>query len=375
MRSIFVKKLSALIFSVSVLLVTQKPLCAQETVIYQSDYTTWYIYDESQYNTYKANIDDIIDVLDRAIPCIEGRLGVELPLPINVHIQEGDGWGGWAGGGEVGYTIGCFRSQGGMDWVRGVVIGEVVNVATGTVASEWPRDWWVNGVWYFPGMVVVDVLAEVEGEAASLKWETDEHYPDYPVYILFKGLKDDLGWEVYQDLMDLVEEDDMSWNRQGFGENPSRIRTSYVIAYISMVVGENMGQDFIDAEVSDVDIDEIQDIMETRQRLVAAEDLGHDVSTAWSAFRNADYSTAVDILDELGITATIQALSPSLKLPDAMTVYTLNGQTLFSGPATDIRNIPLKTSAGPQAVIVRYKLNGEPIYSRKILLYSSYNTH
>ena len=102
-------------------------------------------------------------------------------------IETGGCCGGWAGGGDVGYVDGDFKDDGAMNWVRGVVIGEVVNGVTGAVSSEWPRDWWADTAWYFPGFVTVDVLKEVVPTHAT-KWETDEKYPTYPVYVLYKAL-------------------------------------------------------------------------------------------------------------------------------------------------------------------------------------------
>lgn len=359
----------ALILCLCLFAYTTSGLRAQEVIFHESEYTTWYIFDIAAYNAYQSNYDDIISVLDRSIPGIMERLGVQIPLPIRVNIEDHDGWLGWAGGGQVGYSDECFKSQSGMDWVRGVIIGEVVNVATGVIASEWPRDWWVNGVWYYPGMVVVDVLAEVEGAAASQKWENDEHYPTYPTYLLFKRLKDENGWEYYQDLFDMVDEDNMNWSRSGFGENPSAIRTNYVIAYMSLILGENMVDAFHDAGVDDADRDVIQAIMEVRQRLVQAEEQGYEVSDAWSAFRNADFLGADQILDELGvsaITAGALHLTPPVSGADRISVYTLRGQNLYTGSILRGDVLASRIGGGMQTVIVTYFRNQTPLFSEKI---------
>ena len=246
----------------------------------------WEIRDVATYEQYKEAFDEIIDLLERGYFGIERRLGTGHELPIRVIIEPGDCCGGFAGGGDVGYNEGNFKSSFGLQWTRGVVIGEVVNGVTGAVSSEWPRDWWADTAWYFPGFVAADVLKELN-PAAGMKWETDEKYLTYPTYLLFKALQQEKGWELYHRLFQLVKDDRMAWNR--IGANPSAIKTNYTIAYLSLAYGENLGQRFkTDGAVAAADPAVIQAIMETRAKLAAA---GPD-APGWAAFRRGDYQSA-----------------------------------------------------------------------------------
>ena len=113
------------------------------TVFHSTNVSMWEIHDMAVYTQYKANYGEIIGILERGYFGIEKRLGTGHKLPIRVIIEAG-GCSGVAGGGDVGYAAGNFESDGGMNWTRGVVIGEVVNGVTGACTSEWPRDWWAE---------------------------------------------------------------------------------------------------------------------------------------------------------------------------------------------------------------------------------------
>ena len=79
-----------------------------------------------------------------------------------------------------------------MNWVRGVVIGEVVNGVTGAVSSEWPRDWWADTAWYFPGFVTVDVLKDVCPPTREVGARRE--VPDLSGLPLYKALLAEKGW-------------------------------------------------------------------------------------------------------------------------------------------------------------------------------------
>jgi hypothetical protein len=263
------------------------PPASGKGIVHRSSVATWEIYDVAVYRQYMANFEEIMGVLDRAVPAIRARLGVDIKLPIKVNIVAGGCCGGFAGGGEVGYNDGDFKDQFGMSWVRGVVIGEVVNAFTGAVSQGWPTDWWVNSVWYFPGFVVVDVMKEVTTPEVATKWEVSEKYPTYPVYNLFRALLMEHGWAYYQTLMNTVKNDKMIWD--GPGPNPSPKRTNYVIAYMSIAAGSNLAARFQTAKVGAADTAMVQGIMDARAKLVEADKAGKNTTAGWAAFRKGDY--------------------------------------------------------------------------------------
>jgi hypothetical protein len=340
-----------------------------ETQIHSSQYAKWYVYDMSFYNQFKSNIDEVMGILDRGIPGIVSRLGVTPDLPITVHIEQGeDGWGGWAGGGEVGYTSSCFRDQAGMNWIKGVVIGECVNVTTGKVTGDWPVDWWVDGVWYFPGFVVVDVLKEADNATTATKWETDEHYPTYPVYNLFRSLLTEFGWEYYKDFFARITDDDMDWFR--VGTNPSNIKTNYIIAYMSLIAGRNLAGSFQTAKVSAAEATVIEDIMGVEQMLRSADAQNKNTSSAWDSFRNGNYAQAQQALFDMGMTAVrhIQPQQVGRSTPNNVVVYSLQGQRLYAGSLTGLKAALTKKICKSEAVIVNYRQNTKILRTEKVLL-------
>jgi hypothetical protein len=341
-----------------------------EYQIYNSQYAVWNVYDTLFYKQYKTNVDSIIHVLDRGIPGIIKRLGVTPKLPIKVHIEQGSGGGlgGWAGGGEVGYTSTCFTSAGGMAWVKGVVIGECVNVATGAVTGDWPVDWWVDGVWYFPGFVVVDVLKEAADTASAKKWETDEKYPTYPVYNTFFALLKEFGWTYYQNFFAKIKADTMSWGN--IGTNPSKIKTDYVIAYMSLAAGRNLGTTFKNATVSAADSVEIAAIMSVELRLRAALAQKLNVATAWTNFRSGNYAAAKQILDNLGVSEVRQGFPAAGSIPvfQSVQVYSLNGQMLYASHGRQFDIAGLSKLCGGQTIIVRYVFHGGQAVNKMVFV-------
>jgi hypothetical protein len=267
------------------------PRRAGYTVVHSTNVSMWEIHDAAVYTQFKANFDEIIDIIERGYFGIEARIATGLKLPIRVIVPPGVCCGGFAGGGDVGYNDGDFKTAGGMQWVRGVVIGEVVNSATGAVSSDWPRDWWADTAWYFPGFVAVDVMKEVVPTYAT-KWETDEKYPTYPVYVLFKALLQEQGWPVYQRLFATVKKDRMAWGKVGV--NPSPLKTNYVIAYLSTAAGMNLGDRFKDAaQIAAADPAVIQSIMDARKALLDAAAAGKSTTAGWAKFLAGDYAGAV----------------------------------------------------------------------------------
>ncbi len=261
-----------------------------DVVFYCSGVAQWEIYDMAVYTKYKTNFDEIIKLLDQGYAAIIARTGpTTLSLPIQVVIGKDTCCGGWAAGGTVGYNDGNFQSDTGMDWVRGVVLGEVVNAVTGTFTDNWPSDWWVNSVWYFPGFMAVDVLREVAGPERATKWETTEKYPTYPIYNLFLAIKNEKTFSFYQTFFASITKDKMAWAK--IGTNPSAIKTNYVIAYLSLAYGANLGPRFITTgKANGTDTTVIQGIMDAHAKLVAADPTG--ASAAWGKFRTGDYAGA-----------------------------------------------------------------------------------
>ncbi|HUI93996.1 MAG TPA: hypothetical protein VLX68_17280 [Chitinivibrionales bacterium] len=345
--------------------------------LHKSEYSVWVTpdYNLAACNTYKNNIDSVAAELDKAIPSIVQDLGIGPPQkPQHVQIDSGCGVGcfsGWSGGGDVGYALSDFYGRpqigDGLRWIRGVIIGEVINSTTGAVSGDWPRDWWCDDVWYFPGFMAGELLKQSVDTAFGNYWLTSEKYPTYPVYNTFKGLLTQLGWAYYKNFFATVLADSMHWDQ--VGPNPSKIKTDYVIAYMSLAAGRNLAPDFITDKVANVDSVEVAAIMSVEQGLVAATKSRLNVATAWADFRKGDYASAKAILDQLGV-AVRYAVSRAEQaagfgVPREMTVYSLAGQKLYCGIVKDISKI---TRITRQSVIVCYQYNNETVFIKKAFL-------
>jgi hypothetical protein len=265
-------------------------------IIHSSPYAIWDITDVALYQAKKANMEEIMDVLDHGIVALQARLQLPFKWPIKVHISAGGCCSGFAGGGEVGYSEGSFATGMGMYWIRGVIIGEVVNALTGTVSSGWPSDWWVNSVWYFPGFTVVDVLREV-APTHAVEWQTGEKYDKFGISVLFEQLRAEKGWQFYRDLFTALKTDKMDWTKL---TNPSPLLTNYVVAYFGIVSGENMTDRFATAfsdpdnkaRVNGLDKTVVQAIMDAHAKLVEAGKAGKNTAAGFAAFRTGNYMAA-----------------------------------------------------------------------------------
>ncbi len=288
--------------------------------LHQSQYATWVTpdYNKVQTDKYKANIDSIATELDAAIPLITTYLGIKPEKqPIRVEIDSStEGLGGWAGGGDVGYQISCFfgrpKNSDGLRWIRGVVIGEVINASTGAVTDNWPRDWWVDDVWYFPGFMAGEILKTTVSDEFSNYWLTSESYPTYPVYNVFKLLLAEQGWDYWKRFFATITADKMEWGK--IGANPSKLKTDYVIAYMGLAAGRNLGGTMKTAKVSASDSVEVAAIMYVERGLIEADKQKKSTASAWSDFRAGNYASAKTKLDAMGIVVSVRfAEGPSMR--------------------------------------------------------------
>jgi hypothetical protein len=246
--------------------------------IHSSGFAVWQVYDTNAYLKYKKNIDSLMALFDRAVPIVEKYLGVSVPLPVQVSIDSGDCCGGWAGMNSVGFRIENFNSNAvfpncdgftAPDWTRGVIIGEFTNHAAAVGSSGCqPRDWWVDDIWYFPDMVVVNVLAEVLDSAAARYWEQHMDCSDLvkkPLYKAFKDVRLNYGWPAFQNAFKAIREDSISFC--GNFTNPSALLTNYTLAYLSLGAGENVAGMFKAAGAAGADSAIVKQILSARKSL------------------------------------------------------------------------------------------------------------
>jgi hypothetical protein len=280
--------------------------------------------------------------------------------------------GGWSGGGDVGYALSDFfgrpQTGDGLRWIRGVIIGEVINSTTGAVSDNWPRDWWSDDVWYFPGFIAGELLKQVVDSTFGNYWLTSEKYPTYPVYNTFVSLKNQFGWAFYKTFFANVLADSMKW--ANIGANPSQIKSDYVIAYFGLAAGKNMGSVFLADKVNNVDTTEVATIMSVEKRLVLATKNKLNVATAWSDYRNGNYAGANTILNQLGVADVQYGVAHAdvrrdFGTPRSVELYSITGQKLYAGFVNGMHAASLRTQ---QSVIARYDYGNGIVSVQKLLL-------
>jgi hypothetical protein len=308
------------------------PVFAQQwDTLYHSKNANWVTAHEDLAicQKYKTNIDSIAHELDAAIPLVYANLGIgpeKLPQRVQVD-PDTDGMGGWAAGSDVGYQISDFfgrpKNGDGLRWIRGVIIGEVINASTGPVTDNWPRDWWVDDVWYFPGFMAGEILKETVSPEFSKYWLTSESYDTYPVYNIFTKLLEQGGWEVWKKFFTLIKDDKMKWG--AIGANPSKIKTDYVIAYLSLAAGRNMGAEFKAAKLAAADTAEVGAIMYVERGLRQADKDKKNTTTIWSDFRKGNHASARTKLDGLGVVVGVRPTA-RFNREAPYRIYSLRGQ-------------------------------------------------
>ncbi len=230
-------------------------------VIHTSNYTKWAIYNISAYQQNSVQIDNVINQVDSVAAQLQKDFGIHSGI-VNVNISSGGCCGGSTSNGQEGLSIGDFATNvylcsgntfSALNWTEGVAIGELVNTYTGSVTSGWPRDWWVDDVWYFPAMSVIQSTSEIGNTRFSYMWEMHAAggctpYPSLRVFEAFDSARSQYGWSVFSDAfsnmtLDKFSFDNLKYANGSLVPNPSALRTEYAIAYLS--VKHNVSQLFV----------------------------------------------------------------------------------------------------------------------------------
>jgi hypothetical protein len=128
-----------------------------------------------------------------------------------------------------------------------LTLHEAINVWTGTVSSGWPTDWWADHRSPFPNSMdyhVMQTAGTADNDAALLAAAKAQHeefgIPGVARYDTEVAMFDDLfdkygGFEGLQRIFKLIEADGAHWD--DLGDNPSALRSHYVIAYLQLGLG------------------------------------------------------------------------------------------------------------------------------------------
>ena len=195
---------------------------------------------------------------DSVVSKLTSLFGVQIPLPIVVEVTTRTG-GACACGPKFGardsvVVTGDAFSNVVVDaasrripsfWGYLLTLHETINVVTAHVGGgNWPVDWWADHRSPFPNMLDEHVMREIGEETNNEALENgailqhqqfDTGGPSYdPEVVMFDNFFNRYGgFAVFRRFFRLVDEDNIHWP----GNNPSQLRSEYVIAYLSLAFG------------------------------------------------------------------------------------------------------------------------------------------
>jgi hypothetical protein len=171
-------------------------------------------------------------------------------------------------------------------------------------------------------------------------------------------------------LFSLVIDDKMAWDN--IGENPSKIKTDYIIAYFSLIAGRNMGAEFKAANVTAADSTEIRSIINVRKAITHATKAGLNLTEVWKAFRAGDYQKAAALLANMPVGIQPGNDTPfradQYRAPLKMRVYTAHGREIYSGTGTGFTPSMLQSAIHGQIVFISYRYTDGRTLGKKLFV-------
>lgn len=183
--------------------------------------------------------------------------------PLTVQVYNGDGGFGTPSDFGAGVIVpGNAFLASPPDWGHISILHETVNQYTSYIAGFWPPDWWADHKSPFPAFVTWRVLSEL---GLSTAYNTEYRYnhgkgplnnnplnPDYdpsyvpgynspiwdPQVLFFEGLAAS-GWSTFAHMFQYLTDDDIDLAALD-PDYISKLRTEYVLAYLSLGHGQNL---------------------------------------------------------------------------------------------------------------------------------------
>jgi len=166
---------------------------------------------------------------------------VEPPRKIHVTLEkdpDAGGVGGWAGPTALGFVSDQWPEEGARLWI---LTHELINLFAAHYAGHggFPSDWWSDGRSPFPVYVAGLVLRELgHADVAEDLRSSNAEQPDHELYW---ALHKRFGFGLFARTLRLLREDDLDLGEiEPPWPAPSRIRSAYTVAYLSLGAGENL---------------------------------------------------------------------------------------------------------------------------------------
>ncbi len=249
---------------------------ARVVKIHEGKYWVWFAR-EDQFERYRQDIERFYDYADKAFEYLCNAWGLKPPQEKYALFVWPKTGGGFATGdiAEVHQVTGKPSPGIGVSYdaffnvvhgIRGywgyvLITHEMVNLFTGQIVSGgWPVDWWANHRSPFPLVTAVQIEYALVPEVAI---HHAKQINADPLCQMFLRLKDQYGWHLFRKAFKLAIEDGINWER--IGENPSKLRTNYVCAYLQMAAPEDLTP-YFEGFVPNFDANMVADIIRARER-------------------------------------------------------------------------------------------------------------
>lgn len=237
-----------------------------ETQRYQSQWTTWCIDDQVWAKGQSEFESKFFPYGDAVVQELELLFGVTPNgLPLIIEATEPNGYAqtppACCGNGCnqnpcLGEAVTGDAYYGNAYGVKGfwgylLTLHELVNQWTGYVTSGWPTDFWADHVSAFPNSMdwqIMGTLGAQLGDATLMTASAaqkarfypggDSADPRVPMFDEISALPN-MGYEGWSRVFGFIQADKMSWDGLGV-PNPDKLRTEYVIAYVSLGAGKSV---------------------------------------------------------------------------------------------------------------------------------------
>jgi hypothetical protein len=223
---------------------------------YRSDKTVWCV-DPQVWTDHSADVSKFFTYGDKIIVQLEETFGITPQgLPFTIVAKAPDHFAQTPsryGPGEEVTGDAYWNESFGITGFYGylLTLHELVNQWTGLVSGGWPTDWWADHRSPFPNSMdahIMDAVGMTDVAKAQSKRFNDPGSGDYDAEV---GMFDDIfniyGFDGYRQAFSLVKQDNLDWD--ALGDNPSELRSEYVIAYLSLPAHKDLSPGMVKAGV------------------------------------------------------------------------------------------------------------------------------
>lgn len=221
-------------------------------LVHSSKYWDWYAY-QTTWENYSYYFQEQLSFPDEVYEELSQLLGVDLinkvqdkklyllvreetgkafSIDIISEIEKGPG---------IGIPFDAWLNEYSSEdtWSYELITHETVNVFIGQIINGWPIDWWTDTISPFPYALKI-IIENRTGhiDAANKSLENADELVNF-----FLGLMDVYGDDIYQKMLQRISDD--GWLDWGTikTENPSKLLSEFVAAYLSLAAGVNLTND------------------------------------------------------------------------------------------------------------------------------------